>query len=309
LGVFGNGRFFEGLLQKLNCHPLAELQEIAKKSHEELAKVIPSFIRRAEITHKHQKSFTLFRERQQQVFKKLAMKHAQALPKMEKHGVRLVGFDPDAPVKVAAALLFAHSHVGLLELQEYCKTLSFNELREILHAECTFRENRRHKSPRALEHAVYTFEILADFGIYRDLQRHRMLTQERQLLTCKYAYFVPEEIVGTEMENTYHFAMERAKETYDVISKQLPEEAQYVVPMGFGIHWYFHINLRALQWLCELRSSPAGHPAYRFIAQELAKEVMNIHPLFTPFFKFVDFEGHDLGRLNQEIRLAERSKL
>ncbi len=81
------------------------------------------------------------------------------------------------------------------------------------------------------------------------------------------------------------------------IAEELPEEAQYVVPMAYNMHWYFHVNLRSLQWLCELRSSPAGHPNYRFIAQEMAKQVSKVCPSFERFFKFVDYEGYELGRL------------
>ena len=164
------------------------------------------------------------------------------------------------------------------------------------------------KSPRALEHASFTFEIVADFGIYRDLQRHRMLTQERQFLTCDYGYYIPEEILDTELEKEYREAMDLAKQIYDSIAGELPEEAQYVVPMAYNIHWYFHVNLRALQWICELRSSPAGHLVYRYIAQEMAKQVIEVFPEFERMFKFVDYEGYELGRLGQEIRKIEKLK-
>jgi thymidylate synthase ThyX len=176
-----------------------------------------------------------------------------------------------------------------------------------LDAACSARENRRHKSPRALEHATFTFEILADFGVYRDLHRHRMLTQERQLLSCNFGYYVPPEIVGTEMEKEYLEAMERAKSAYDTIASELPEEAQYVVPMAYNIHWYFHVNLRALQWLLELRSQAAGHATYRLIAQEMASQVSRALPAFERFFKFVDFNGYELGRLSAEIRQEQKN--
>ena len=81
------------------------------------------------------------------------------------------------------------------------------------------------------------------------------------------------------------------------IAKELPEEAQYIVPMGYNVHWYFHVNLRSLQWLCELRSSPAGHPGYRHVAQEMAKQVSSVLPPFERYFKFVDYEGYELGPL------------
>src|SRR5262249_50758742 len=158
----------------------------------------------------------------------------------------------------------------------------------------------------ALEHASFTFEIMADFGAFRDLHRHRMLTQDRQLLTCHFGYYIPPEIIGTDMEVQYLQAMEEAKKTYDTIAPDRPVEAEYVVPTDYNMHWYFDVNLRALQWMCELRSSPAGHPTYRFIAQEMAKQIFKVFPAFERFFKFVDFEGYEMGRLGQEIRTAEK---
>jgi len=306
MGVFGNGRFYESLIQKLNCHNLAEMQEIGKKTYQELSKVLPSFVRRAEPSHRHHQAFAQFYETMQNDIRQLAVHQAREVPSFSKPSVRLINTDPEAVSKVAAALLFACSQAGLEELQEYCKELPEEEMVRLLETACAARENRRHKSPRALEHANFTFEILADFGVYRDLHRHRILTQERQLLTCNYGYYLPPEISGTEMESDYREAMEMAKKTYDTIAAELPEEAQYTVPMAYNIHWYFHINLRGLQWLCELRSQAAGHPAYRHIAQEMANQVSQAIPQFERFFKFVDYEGYELGRLSAEIRQEEK---
>jgi thymidylate synthase ThyX len=308
MGVYGNGRFFESLIQKLNCHSLTEAQDIGRKSFQELTKVIPSFIRRAEPSHKYQKTFTQFTEAMQSELKMLSSQHSGLLEKMEDPGVKLICYDPDSPYRVAASLLFNYTNVSLLELHEYCRKLPEDEIGRILDAATTFRGNRRHKSPRALEHAVFTFEVLADFGIYRDLQRHRMLTQDKQNLSCDFGYYVPEELRNTDMEKRYIEAMEIAKKAFDTIRKELPEEAQYVVPMAYNIHWYFHVNLRSLQWLCELRSSPAGHPMYRYVAQQMAKQVSTVSPQFERFFRFVDFEGHELGRLGQEIKWSEKKQ-
>ncbi|MEI8329331.1 MAG: FAD-dependent thymidylate synthase [Chlamydiia bacterium] len=309
MGVFGNGRFFESLIQKLNGHTLSEMQDVGRKSFEELSKVIPSFVRRAEPSHKYQRSFLEFQDQVAAELKQFAIYHADDLEKMDHPGLRLLRFDQEAPVKVAAALLFPHSQAGLLDLQEHCRGLSAEELGKIFDAVCNNRENRRHKGPRALEHTMFTFEILADFGIYRDLQRHRMLTQDRQLLTCNFGYYVPGEIKDTEMQQAYIGALEQAKLAYDMLAQELSEEAQYIVPMAYNIHWYFHVSLRELIWICELRSSPAGHPAYRYIAQEMAKLVSIAVPSFERFFKFVDFEGYELGRLGQEIRIVEKMQL
>ena len=306
MGLFGNGRFFETLIQKLNCHNLAELQDVGKKAYHELSKAVPSFVRRAEPNHRHFKNYSEFSEQMHNELKSLADHYASSLDQMQGPGVRFIHYDADAPAKVAAALLFSSTSAGLYELQEDCRGLSDEELGRILDAACNYRENRRHKSPRALEHAQFTFEIVADFGAYRDLQRHRTLTQERQLLSCDFGYFIPSEIKETEMGKEYCEAMDQAKEIYDTIAKELPEEAQYVVPMGYNVHWYFHMNLRCMQWMVELRSSPAGHANYRYIAQEMAKQVIQVFPQFERFFKFVDFEGYELGRLGQEIRIVEK---
>lgn len=308
MGLFGNGRFFEILLQRFSGENLTELQDIGRKGYLELSKVIPSFIRRSDPTHRHCQSFQYFKERMQAEMRNLTLTHTASMTSESSPLVKLIDFDKDAVNKVASALLFSMSHASLSDIEEHVRELPREEVERILDSAATPRENRRHKSPRALETAFFTFEIVADFGIYRDLQRHRMLTQERQLLTCDLGYYIPPELVGTDMEKTYREAVESAKDVYDRIAKELPEEAQYIVPMAYNIRWYFHVNLRALQWLTELRSSPQGHPGYRLVAQSMAHQVFEAVPEFKRFFKFVDFEGYDLGRLDQEIKTEKRSK-
>lgn len=308
MGVFGNGRFFETMIQKLHSHNLAEMQEIGKTAYQELSKVIPSFIRRADFSHRHYRGLAEFMEGMQKEISRFATQRCTQIPSSIEPGVRLLDADPNAPYKVAAALLFSSTSLSLEALQQYCSQLSEEELGQILEMACFGRENRRHKSPRALENASFTFEIVADFGVYRDLHRHRILTQDRQFLSCSHGYYTPAEILGTDMEEEYHKAMEKGKRAYDLIADELPEEAQYVVPMAYNIHWYFHVNLRSLQWLCELRSQAAGHPTYRWIAQEMAKQVSVRFPSLERFFKFVDFDGYDLGRLGAEIRQEQKMK-
>jgi thymidylate synthase ThyX len=306
LGLFGNGRFFEQVLRKLNAHNLSELQEISKESLSELTKVIPSFVKRADPLGKYQQSYLAFSSQMQEDLNLLAKDFEWKKTFRKESGVFLHSYDPDAVVKVAGALLFEHTDASLEDLWKYVRELSEEELLRILDAAALSRENRRHKSPRALEFAAFTFEIVSDFGTYRDLQRHRMLTQERQLLTCNYGYFIPREILGTAMEKEYVFAMEEAKKTFDLIAKEFPEEAQYVVPQAFHLRWYFHVNLRSLQWLCELRSAPQGHSNYRHVAQEMVRLVCQAFPPFERFFKFVDFDGYELGRMGQELKRVER---
>ncbi len=307
MGVFGNGRFFENLIQRLHCNSLAEMQEIGKKAHQELSKVIPSFVRRADPNHKHFQAFGQFLDAMKDELSQISHRHASHINSTNEPGVRLIDFDKESPTKVASALLFPHLQNDLASLDQYCRTLSEEEIASILEAGCSARENRRHKSPRALERAFFTFEIIADFGVYRDLHRHRTLTQERQLLSCQYSHYTPPEIIGTDMEAEYVKALALAKEAYDKIANELPEEAQYIVPMAYNVRWYFHVNLRSLQWLCELRSQAAGHPSYRLIAQKMAHLVSTAIPQFEKFFKFVDYNGYELGRLGAEVRQEQKT--
>ncbi len=308
LGIFGNGRFYENLIKKLSTHSLAEMQEISNGIYSELSKVMPSFIKRANQDSKYQISHANFIEQTKKDLQTLSDEHSKFVEEYRKPGIYLINSDPDSVEKVAASLLFEYNQSSLEAFQRYVKNLSNEEILRIFEAATIYRENRRHKSFRALENASFTFEVVADFGIYRDLQRHRMLTQQRQLLTCNYGYYIPKEIMGTEMEKDYENAMKVAKKTYDLIAQELKEEAQYVVPMAYNLHWYFNINLRSLQWLCELRSSPSGHQNYRYVAQEMAKQIFAKFPQFEIFFKYVDFEGYCLGRLEQEIRRVEKMR-
>lgn len=309
MGLFGNGRFYETLLQRLGASNLVELSSISCSAFTELNKVIPSFIRRSEETHKHNIAYNTFITNMGEDFLDVAKAFNQPAPGTSAQPtVKLIHTSKDAPVNVAAALLFPHCNASFESIKERLKKISFAELDAILEKGWIHRTNRRHKSPRALEHAEFTFEITADFGIYRDLQRHRMLTQDKQLLTCDLNYFVPTEIIGTEIEADYHEALKKAKHAFTIIAKDLPQEAQYIVPMAYNIRWYFHINLRALQWLCELRSQAQGHVSYRKVAQDLCHQVIIAYPEFKEFFAFVDFEGHSLGRLDQEIQKEKKEK-
>ena len=145
MGIFGNGRFFEQLLHKLHCQNLAELQDIGKRSYEELAKVIPSFVRRSDPAHRTHQNYAQFHEAMDSELKLIADQH---LPKCERSlltGVKLISYDFDAVAKVASALLYALGNHGLAELKEYCKGLPDEEIARILDASCNARENRRHK--------------------------------------------------------------------------------------------------------------------------------------------------------------------
>ncbi len=301
LGLFGNGRFFENLIQKFHISSLHELNAIGKISLQELEKVIPSFVRKASREHRHFKSWSEFLREQTLRIKSSAEKTLKTQNvKLTEDRVSIVEYDQEAAKKIVAAMLFEHSKLPLKDLNNIVSTLDDNELKTILASSYECRTNRRHKPPRALEHIFFTFDLLGDFGMFRDLHRHRILTQERQLLSTSNGFYLPKDIIDAGLEKPFKSALSKAKEAYDVIASDLPVEAQYIVPIAYNIRWYFKINLRSLIWLLELRTIPQGHVSYRKMAQEMAKQVMDREPLLAPFFKFVDFNDYELGRLEQE---------
>jgi len=305
MGLFGNGRFFEGLLMKMRLNPLAEMKEIAEKGFQELSKVIPSFVKRAEKEHRHFKSYAEYMEALGKTIQ--GFNQPEKLEPAVGFQVHLVK-KPDASAldEMIAILLYEKTGADLSSLTQFVTQISQEEKTEMLKDLGAVRKNRRHKSPRALEHMSFTFEITADFGCYRDLQRHRILTQERQRLTCHHGYVIPQEIEGTDLEAVYVKALEQAKQFFLKIEKVMPLQAQYAVPMAYNIRWYVHLNLRALQWLAELRSTPQGHPEYRKVAQQMAASVIEAFPPVASLLEFVDYSEHAIGRLAQEERTLKK---
>jgi len=296
LGLFGNGRAFEYLITKMAAHELPECQALATDLHRELAQVIPSFVKRA-LDERYGKPAA---ERTVHVRTGL-----QALAPGGGTGaagryVKLVGHDPDAERKVVQAALFPFSDRPLEDQSA--------DSDAVLEALLGGRANRRQRAPRALEHAQYKFEIVANFAAYRDLHRHRMLTQERQLLGTSLGYDLPPALAGLGMDSHFRTAVEAAAEAHAHMEKALgPALAQYVVPLAFRVRWYFRINLREIYHLCELRTTAQGHPDYRWVAQEMFRLVSEVHPRLTRFATFVDMgPGDELERRQAERRLDEK---
>ena len=284
------------------------MNQIGEFAFCELSKVIPSFIRRAENSHKYFKDFQNYDIAKKNVFHNFAKKNLITEKTKVKEFVNLIDYDEDAETKLLSALLYPYSELSFIDIKEKINNLPQFEKIKLIEKTIELRDHRRHKPARGLEMAFYTFDILGDYGVYRDLQRHRMLTQERQMLSTKFGYSTPYEIEDSGLGADYHDAMERSAYAYDFISNDFPFEAQYVVPMGYNIRWFMHINLRSLIWLTEIRSTPQGHAGYRKIAQEMFNKVEEVQPLLSKYMKFVDLDDYSLGRLSSEIRKENKKK-
>lgn len=296
LGLFGNGRFFQGLLTKLHSSPLAEFQDIGQKMHSELDTLIPSFVRRAAKDD--------FLVEKYDAMAKRAIKGSST----QNENVTLVSYDKGAENEMIAKMLYPFSNISLQKLVEAVDDMDENERIAILADYIGSRRTRRDKVGRAFESTYYGFDVLADFGIYRDIQRHRILSQERQILSTEHGYNTPEELVAAGFKKEFDECMKQAKEAYEKISPEFPLEAQYVVPFAYNLRWYMKLNLREAFHLCELRSTPHGHQNYRKLAQDIYRKIEEVHPAMARYMKFVDLKDYKLGRLRSEtIREEEKA--
>lgn len=306
VGLFGNGRAFEYLMTKMNAHPLSEIRNVSVMMHEELSKVIPSFVKRAgpldEYGQKTKKYIATTRETMTDVAKNIL----KNIRPTEAEPVTLVSYDKEAENKIAAACLYPFSDLPMNQLSEIVKRMSEEEKRKIIEEYVKRRDNRRHRPGRAFENVYYCFDILGNYGIFRDLHRHRILTQERQLLTTEHGYDTPQEIIDAGLVRELREAMEEAREAYETISKTMPLHAQYVVPMGYRLRWYMTMNLREVFHLTELRTGRQGHPYYRRIAQLMFLKVKEVHPFLAQHLKFIDMNTYGLERLESEKKIDKK---
>jgi thymidylate synthase ThyX len=296
LGLFGNGRAFEYLITKMAGHELPECQALATDLHRELSLVIPSFVRRA-LDERYGKPAS---ERLARVRASIARLAPRGKTGPVDPSVRLLDFDRDAERKVVAAALFPNSNLGFEE--------QTGDVAAALESLLGDRANRRQRAPRALEHAEYTFEIVANFAAYRDLHRHRMLTQDRQHLGTALGYDLPPGLEELGMRDSFTRSVEAAAEAHVRLERDIgPALAQYLVPLAFHVRWYFRANLREVYHLCELRTTPQGHPDYRYIAQEMFRRVNEVHPRLARYARFVDLgPGDELERRQAERRIDEK---
>jgi hypothetical protein len=168
------------------------------------------------------------------------------------------------------------------------------------------RQNRRQRPPRAFEMTQYTFDVVGNFGMFRDLHRHRVLTLERQLLTADHGYLVPKEIVDLGIEKEFKGCMDTSKNVFDSMRAKFPQQAQYVVNFAYNYPFFMNLNLREACHLIELRTIPQGHIDYRQVAQKMFLSIKKAHPNLSEIIKFADMKSYELERFESEKRIAEK---
>jgi thymidylate synthase ThyX len=307
VGIYGSGQAFEALLVRMRSHPLPEARHYADLMLHELRKVIPSFLRRVDLADRGGRWSTYqasTRENTSQLVKSLF----GDTPVDQAASVELVDFDPDAENKLLAAICYPHTNLPEHQLLERVRTMGPTERLALIKAYVGDRENRRHKPGRAFERVDYRFDVLSDYGAFRDLQRHRMLTIDWQALTPNHGYVRPDLVSEAGVADIFDDAMARSASLYDAMKDEFPQQAQYAVAMAYRLRYSMQFNAREAIHMLELRSSPQGHPSYRRVALEMHRLIAEQagHTSVAAAMTHLTTEAPELERLAAERRAEAR---
>ena len=312
VGIYGSGQGYENLLLRMRAHALPEVRGYAGMMLTELRKVIPSFLKRVDLEDRGV-AWSRYLRTTQSAMADLteSLFGADGREAAEAPAVRLVDFDPDAEVKLVAAALYPHVDMPEEQLRRSVTEMSVTDRLQVLRTYTGQRSNRRHKPGRALETSFYRFDVLCDYGAFRDLQRHRMLTIEWQRLTPAHGYSLPESVEAAGIAGLFEESMAHSADLYEALAADFPEQAAYAVALAYRIRFVMQLNAREAMHLIELRSGTQGHPAYRHVAQEMHRliETTAGHRAIAQMMSFVDTSSEpELERLASERSAALRRR-
>ncbi len=307
VGIYATGQAYEMALIRMQAHPLAEVRDYGSLMLTELRKVIPSFLTRVDLPNRGVAWSRYLSDTSSRLEEMANLLEARPAEAPE---VTLTDWDPNAERKLAAAALYGVSELSDAELQAAVDQMSSRRVTELIAALVGERGNRRHKPGRALERSYYRFDVTCDFGAFRDLQRHRMMTIEWQPLTTRLGYERPAELSDAGLEKTWDEAQNQAGEFYERLRETLGRQvAQYAVPFAYRIRFMMEMNAREALHLIELRTQPAGHPNYRRVCIEMHRQIAEKagHTRIADAFTFLNTQGVDLERLESERHAAQRA--
>ncbi len=327
VGIYGSGQGYEALLLRMRAHPLPEARLYADLMLTELRKVIPSWVRRVDVPDRGG-AWSDYLQRNEAAMAELTPRLLGAAPAHGPGGneeagetvgaarplVRLLDYDRDAEAKVVTAMLYRFSDLPEQDIAARVAAMPAEQRLEVMAAYAGERGNRRHRPGRALERCSYRFEVVSDYGAFRDLQRHRMLTIEWQRLTPYLGYSMPAAVAEAGGRDAYVEAMERSASLYEALDRRLgPDLAAYAVTLAHRVRYVVQMNAREAMHMIELRTTPQGHAEYREVCQQMHRLIAEQagHRALATMMSFVDHSGpadHDLGRLEAELRAEVRRR-
>jgi thymidylate synthase ThyX len=309
VGLCGTGQAYEALLLRMFAHPLGEVRAHAHAMLGELRQIIPAFLTRVDQPARGGRTveYLAGTRREFAAAGRAALAAAgSAEPAAE---VTLTDFDRDGEVKVVAAALYPIGDQPDAQLLAAARAMSADDRAALLRAYVGTRTNRRQKPGRAFERTSYRFDILADYGAFRDLQRHRLLTIEWQPLSSRHGYVEPAAIEEAGALAEWRTVMERSADLYETLrASGLHEVAPYAVVMAYRVRFYMEMNAREAMHVIELRTSPQGHPSYRRICQQMHAAIGAVagHRAIADAMVFADHSAVELERLQSERQMEKK---
>jgi thymidylate synthase ThyX len=307
VGIYGTGQAYELLLLRMRAHPLPEARSYAELMLTELRKVIPSFLKRVDLPDRGG-AWSAYMEANRTALEDTAQRLFGDAEPEPRPMVTLVDFDPDAEDKLVAACLYPWTELPEDQVLARVRRLSTEEKAGVLRAAVGERANRRHRPGRGFERIGYRFDVLSDYGAFRDLQRHRLLTIDWQDLSPRHGYVLPEAVADAGLAEAFADSMDRSRDLHDEVATRFPVQASYAVALAYRVRYVMQLNAREAMHVLELRTGPQGHPEYRRVGQEMHRLIAEQagHRAVAEAMRYVDHGTYDLERLDSERRAEAR---
>ncbi|MDP9376631.1 MAG: FAD-dependent thymidylate synthase [Actinomycetota bacterium] len=310
MGIYASGQAYEQLILHLLAHPLPEARYYGEGLLTALQAVMPSFVARVprpERGGRWVEHLSNRRAAEQRLVARLGLD--RDVEADSRASVTLLDVEGDES-KLLSALLFEAAGAGEAAIRTRVEQLDAHERAHALHELVGERENRRHRPGRGFEALRYRFEIVSDYGAFRDLQRHRLLTVQWQALSPDLGAEIPEEVHIAGLGDRYEAALERSQAEYDrLLLEGPPGSAPYALCLGYRIRYVLDLNAREAMHLIELRSGREGHPSYRAVAHEMHRLIAEAHPGVAAAMTHVDPETEPrLERILSEIRTEAKQR-
>ncbi len=310
VGIYGTGQAYEALLLRMRAHPLPEARTYADLMLTELRKVVPSFLKRVDLPERGVRTSAYMADiRDSMEATADSLFGDEVGGRVDDDVVELVDFDPDGEIKMVAAMLYPYTSLPERAVEARVRTMSTDERIGVIRSYIGNRENRRHRPGRAFERTGYRFDVLSDYGAFRDLQRHRMLTIEWQPLSPRHGFVRPAAVDAAGVSDLFDGVMDRSASLYEAMVEEYPDQASYAVSLAYRVRYSMQFNAREAMHMLELRTSPQGHEAYRRVCQRMHSEIAETagHRAVGEALKFVDHTAEPtLGRLDAERRAEEK---
>lgn len=302
VGIFASGQALESLIMHLLSDDMQEARDVGKQLLQEARKVIPVILERADKPERGG-AMTAYRANTRQSVEKLAHQSLPSTHAETSQAVTLTDYSPRNEFDVVPHMLYEHSDNSLEAIQATVNDWSYDKKLEVFRAYVGERLNRRHRPGRALENIVYTWDLVCDYGIFRDLQRHRMVSDlSWQKLTPRLGYDTPKLVEDAGLSEEFDTCFELSLKLYSkLVAAGNDKEAQYATLLGHKMRWKVTMNAREAMHFNELRTSPQGHPGYRKLVMQMHEKLCEVHPNIGESMKFVNQdEDPELTRLAAE---------